>query len=157
VAIFPAMKKSLIAASIKNKGFSLIEIIVLVSLVGILYSLIFPSFNSINFSFQLLSLTKQIAADLKFTQQGAISSDFPYIITFKENSYNILSTQNGEEKILKSSIFPVGFSIKTNFENNKLNFSIDGNPNRAGSIELSNSKGKTRKIYVSNIGRIRFE
>ena len=140
-----------------RKGFSIIEIIIVTAILGIIFVFFLPSFNSFNSSFQLLSFTKQTAADLKFTQQGAISSDFPYSISFGTSSYTISTVQGGEEKIIKNLILPSAFTIKTNYENNKINFGIDGNPSHAGSIELTNSKGKIRKIYVSNIGRIRFE
>jgi prepilin-type N-terminal cleavage/methylation domain-containing protein len=121
-----------------RKAFTLIEILITISVLALLLSISFPAFTSFSTQLSLNSSAKALASELRAVQSQAVLE------------HKTLSLSLGDLKL------PPGISpIKTS----KISFSSSGcpPPGGSGTLILQNMLGKTRKIIVSSAGRVRIE
>ncbi|MDI6731374.1 MAG: prepilin-type N-terminal cleavage/methylation domain-containing protein [Candidatus Margulisbacteria bacterium] len=120
------------------KGFSLIESLIVIGILAILFCIGLPSLSRFQGSVLLESSAKSIASELQFSQSQA---QLQHI-----------------SRTFSSANFPLPKSIGYQSPAS-LTFSPSGNPQvgGSGSVTLVNAQGKTKKIIVSSLGRIRIE
>ena len=120
------------------KGFSLIESLIVMGILGILFCIGLPALSSFQGSILLDSTAKAIASELQHLQSQA----------------QLQHTNH----IFSSADFPLPKFIKYQ-STASIVFSSSGNPSvgGSGSIVLVNAQGKTKQIIVSSLGRIRIE
>ena len=129
-----------------KKGFSLIEIIVVISIISIIFVFANLNFGSFGERASFSASLKSIVSNLRMCQQNAISKKETVEIVFKKTRY----TFDSKSKELPKSIY-----IETP---KMIRFSSSGNtpPGGSGTIILK-SKNQSAKIIVSTIGRVRIE
>jgi type II secretion system protein H len=148
-----------------DRGFTLIEIVVVVALVGILSSIVLPDFKKTVDHYKLNVAAQQLSHNIRMVQQKAISEGVPYKILFdmnKRDYYIIKSALNGfQGKVVK---LPEGVnfewtSFTTNFNNSKnentLIFSVSGAPIQAGTVALKNKNERLYVMVTVATGRVR--
>lgn len=140
--------------NISYYGFTTIEIITVVTILGIMTTMVFPNFKLTLDMYKLDIAAKKLAKDIMFIQEKSIYDKFIYEISFDltyQDNYKILKGYKSKEIKL-----PPGVCIDwVNFNRNKLSFSPTGAPRQGGTIALK-SKNKTIYIIVSvTTGRVR--
>lgn len=128
------------------KGYSLIEIVLVICVIGIIAGFVSFQFSGITDQIKLQSSVRQIAADLRSAQMRAISEHNDQEIDFSGSRY----IANGKERTLPSSVSVIPpINIR---------FSPSGMPQPGyfGTIRLV-CHGKASSIIISNVGRVRIE
>lgn len=143
----------------KRKGFSLIEIVVVLVIIGILTGIAIPVYLNMKPSINLSGATRQVMGDLMWARMQAISQNNEFKIFFLDNHrYQILddddndgNIDNGETTITKD--------IQEKYED--VTFSSTASPifqprgNASGAtITLTNASG-TKVITVALTGRVK--
>jgi len=121
-----------------HKGFTTIELLVIVAISGLLFAISFPAFRNFSSQLYLGAAAKNLAASLRAAQIQAISQH--KTLTFTP----------------AKSMLPSGIKLK---KNKAIVFSSSGTtpPGGSGTIILSNISGRYKKIIISTSGRVRIE
>jgi prepilin-type N-terminal cleavage/methylation domain-containing protein len=145
------LKKNIFFSS---RGFTLIEIIVVVALIAILSTIILPDFKGSLRDYKLNFAARQMAQNIKLVQQKAMSEGIPWRVVF-ESSRNCYRINQGF-KSWKQINLPdgvefayIGFSEKT------LTFYPSGAAVPAGSIKITNRDKSLYVIVSVATGRVR--
>ncbi|NTW06903.1 MAG: prepilin-type N-terminal cleavage/methylation domain-containing protein [Syntrophaceae bacterium] len=74
-----------------NKGFSLVELIIVIAIIGIVLAIASPSFYKYRQNTNLKEATRELAGDITLYRQTAIAQNVRYRIVFNQltNSYTI--------------------------------------------------------------------
>jgi prepilin-type N-terminal cleavage/methylation domain-containing protein len=74
-----------------KKGFSLVEMMIVIAIIGIVLAIASPSFYKYRQNTNLKEATRDLAADISFWRQTAVSENVRYRIVFNQgaNSYTI--------------------------------------------------------------------
>jgi type II secretion system protein H len=140
-----------------QKGFSLVELIVVIALISIVTAISIPSFQSYTAKANLKTAAREIMADISDTKQRAITENLDvYRLTFSaaNNSYVLTRTDTGETLWTKSlASFGSGILIESvTFGSSMVNFQNRGTCSN-GRVTLRNAKGSKAKITVNITGR----
>ena len=149
----------------KTSGFTLIEILVVLSIVGILIAASVPMLMNVINSSRIKNEAQKIVSDLRVSQELATTKKATCVVTFKGRSlfyktakytvdlYDYFKGKYVTEKIIE---LPKGFDFA---EDKVIKFSHTGSPivGFSGTIILRDQSLRERKIIISPIGRIRSE
>jgi prepilin-type N-terminal cleavage/methylation domain-containing protein len=121
-----------------KKGFSLIEIIVVLGMLGVLFALSLPISSRFSSVLYLNASAKALASELRNVQNQSI-------LQHKTLSLDLANLN-----------LPPGIHLANNRD---ITFSPSGfpPPGKSGTLVLQNSLGRTKKVIVSSVGRVRIE
>ncbi len=131
---------------IKKSGYTLIELIIVMALIGLILSVSIPSISLIFNNKEKLELMEFIK-DINYARSKAVMENDLYtlILYTEENKYIIFN----KKMIVKEKFFTQGISIKSENLNSSITFYPTGTPNKAGKINLTNKKDKTITITIT--------
>lgn len=149
-------------ASTCNKGFTLIEILVVISIIFILGGIFYGGLKFLQPSMRLNSVVRDLVADLYYVQQRAVSEQINYGISFSlaNNEYQVIKyiTSTTTEEISKKSLAQgISFYNVADFTDDDVIFNPYGAVKEAGSVSLINNKGDIKIIRVRPSGFIKVE
>jgi prepilin-type N-terminal cleavage/methylation domain-containing protein len=144
----------------REQGFTVIEVVLVVTIISLLTSLVTPALNRTVARFELATSARELGGYIRYVQQRAINGE-------STNVYLIFNPVNGSytlRKLMtieKMVFLPRGISLGLPRENYSVSFAIDGGPsNCAGTITMQNSYGDkyfikvlvaTGKVVISTI------
>ena len=145
-----------------NNGFTLIEILVVISIISIITGVFFGGLKTLQPAMRLDGVARDLATDLHYIQQQAVSEQFNYGISFliDTDEYQILKyiTSTTTQEISKKSLAQgISFYEIKDFTDNNVIFNPYGSVTEAGSISLVNNKQKIKIINVRPSGFIKIE
>ena len=134
----------------KKEGFSLVEVILTLLVLGVLSAVIIPRFGGKDFlsEFGLKGVSAQITSDIRLTRQLAITKTSHYLIKFDcaQKEYNIYKGSfSPENAIQETKKIPVNISCSGT---NQFDFYPIGNCIFSGSGLTLSSGAKQRRIIV---------
>ena len=156
----------------QNSGFTLIEVIVVVALIGIISAIAIPGFLGWREGTRIRSATNDIYSNLQRAKSIAIRENTWVLLEFAENTYKIcLDGDNdtppnevcdNDEKVISNARMVSGVQIdtaNTDFNNNdSIRFDRRGLPVLGafanGTIELTDEKFQKARITVNRMGFI---
>ena len=96
--------------SSRCSGFTLVEMLIVVTIVGILASVVIPTLNSTSGAVSLEALARALAADIRLARQSAVqyNSDFVLTLNLANNSYSVAKASGGAVPGLASVLAPSG-------------------------------------------------
>lgn len=138
----------------KNNGFTLLELMIVMALIGIIILVGFPNFQSLRHDQTLYSEATKIKSDLRYMQQIAFDTQNTYKMTYETDSYTLelnsspytlLKSENleGNVKFQDSGIIriggdgiPIGDSFPVTITLFKNNLTVNINILSGGKIEI---------------------
>ena len=156
----------------KQAGFTIIEMMVIIAILGILSAIAIPGFSEFGGRMSLKGATRKIVSDMQYAKARALKDRVTWTMQFYPGSmqYTLLSgttpfkTVNLSEynKVLMGSAHgdrpdepDPGCGDGVSFEDDKIIFNSDGT-SASGSIYIKNNKGDTYAVgCTSAAGRIK--
>lgn len=140
-----------------SKGFTFIELLIAISVIGILTLISVPTFRTIQPTLQLSGVSRELISDLRYAQQITVTEQVEYCVLFfpTDKKYQIIrcgGTQPIKEKIFPDEIQTVTVS---GFTNNEVRYNPYGAVKEAGTIILENTKNITKTILVRPSGFVK--
>jgi type IV fimbrial biogenesis protein FimT len=171
---FSSLRRCLKFSNLLNqKGFSFIEVVMVMVIIGIVCTMAAPSMTGMMKSYRLKSAANDLAATLQLARMTAISQNANSVVTFNTGNQSYLAfsdngdgggtakdgVQSGTEPTIKTINIRTEYSNEvtmgtpsfglTNF------FNAQGSCNAAGSITLQNSSGESRQIVIAQGGSVK--
>lgn len=152
----------------RNKGFSLVELMIVIAIVGILAAVMTPSFLSWRDRSKVRGDATELRAVFESAKLRAIKHNCNAVVAFPDTtSYQaFVDTNNsgvrdaGEDMITTRTLAP-GVTITTNtFVGNDMAFNPRGmanGPNSTGRVIMTSPGGENYEVVVSSFGRVRIE
>lgn len=102
----------------QRRGFTLVELLIVVTVLGLMASVLVPSMNSTSGHISLEAMARTLAADLRTARQMAVNYNTSYVVTFdmSANSYQLAHTGTGSAPAIVNSLGSSGSSNKMDFD-----------------------------------------
>ena len=95
------------------RGFTLVEILVTVALIGIISAIAIPDWGSVLLTFRLKGGARQVQADLDWAKWRAIHENENYVLTFSSTNDNYTIARKDGSGDTKTKELPVGITVQT--------------------------------------------
>jgi prepilin-type N-terminal cleavage/methylation domain-containing protein len=145
---------------IKERGFTLVELVCVVALLGLIAMIAVPAVASVGSSRTLEIAARSLAMELRRAQQKAITTGSTQAIDLRiySNDYRVRDLASGEAytvKLAEGVTFrSVNFPVESGFP--RVSFYRSGAPSRGGTIALNGPGGRVSYIIVTPAtGRVR--
>jgi prepilin-type N-terminal cleavage/methylation domain-containing protein len=143
-----------IIKNIFKRGFSLIEILIAISVIIIVFLISIIALKSFQPVLQLSGATRNLINDIRYAQQITITEQIKYCVKLfsTEKKYQVIKCESEEivfEKTLPSEI--ANFT-NSGFADNKIEYNPYGAVKESGTITLENNQGKTKIIEIKPSG-----
>lgn len=144
----------------KNKGFSLMELILVVAILGIVATIAVPRFTNANVQRDLDNAARQLVVDLRWTSQMAANSvDTVKVVFVNTSPYGYRVVQGAAETIIKPTFsFPITVLFPSAVS--AITYDVFGKPTGGAdvSITLQNTAGQSRTVNIDYLtGRVRMQ
>lgn len=141
-----------------NKGFTIIEFLVVMSIFSVLISFSIFGFGSLEKGAKLRGATDQVSAKLNMVKQKAVSSSTAVELFCDSNSCKTRKLNIASNNFEETDVDPLPNGV--HFDNTiSFRFSSSGfpQPGYFGTATIKDGFGKAKKVVVSSVGRIRTE
>ncbi len=146
--------------SIKDQGFTLVELVCVVALLGLIALIAVPAVASVGSSRTLEIAARGLAMELRRAQQKAITTGSTQAIDLRifSNDYRVRDLVSGEAYTVKLAegvtYCSTNFPVESGFP--RISFYRSGAPSRGGTITLNGPRGKVSYIIITPAtGRVR--
>lgn len=141
-----------------NKGFTLIELMATIFVMGVLLLVAVPNISTVNQRWILEATAREIVEDIRWTQHLAIveGESYNFEIHLTEKYYLIRPVSNKEGPLKKVKLDPNIVRVSSNlanigqsFDHKALTYSATGNPGQTGRIVLETENGESVTITIA--------
>lgn len=148
--------------TIGKNSFSLIEVIVVLSIILIISIITIPAWRQISGNLELNSEARAIASSLRKAQQFSVTEQINYLVFFDiaQNKYQLKKILNLDQPDVETLVetnnleSPVQFQQVTGLTNNKVRFNSVGAASDTGEVIIVDSRSKTKTIKIKPSGYI---
>lgn len=139
----------------QNKGFSLIELIIVIAIIGIMAAIAAPNFTRYRDNANLREAARDLSSDIQLYKQRAIAENTNYEITFGGNNYTITK---GATTVANKTVGANNASIviSSPYPGGKIELETRGTLKPSGTMKLKhNTRNSEATITTSLTGRVR--
>ena len=153
-----------------NRGFSLVELLTIVAIIGITSAFVIPNAISWRAGHKLRGVVNNCMSNLQMARLQAIRESATVAVIITANGYSIFIDDGGGgggannynldpgELQLRNITLPAGITISANtFNNSRTAFNPRGMPTNIGTLEFQNIAGDKRAAVINRVGRIRVQ
>jgi len=141
-----------------NAAFTSTELLIFISLVGILVLIGIPAFRTYRPSLELSGTVRELVSDLRYAEQLAVTEQVNYGVRFSSSTdkYQIIKF-GATEEIIEEKTFPstVSFDKITGLTGDEAIFNPYGAVQESGIIILINTKNSTTSIDIRPSGFVK--
>lgn len=137
-----------------ERGFSLIELAIVLVVMGILVGFSVPSFQRISSTYQLQASAENVAGQLRLARQKAIATGVEQPMHIPLNSTNTYHIHYTSGIISTSWTLPRGITFTNSTLNSWYHMEPDGRCTDAGLIILQNTRGIRDTVSVQLSGLV---
>ncbi len=141
-----------------RKSFTLIEILIVISIIGIMVGVSWSALKFLQPSWQLNSAVRELVGDFRFAQQMAVTEQIDYGVSFSTTTREYQITKYGTTtQVILSKSLPTDIEFKeiTGFTNNEVLFNPYGAVKEGGNVSLINKVGKTKTVEIRPSGFVK--
>lgn len=145
-----------------NKGFSLIEFLIITVILIILISVSFVIFKQLEPKIQLNGTTRELITDLRYAQQLTVSEQVRHGIRFSATAPEMLDEyrlirygEETQEIFIKKLPEGIKFQAITGFTNQEVLFNPYGAVQETGEIVLVNTQNNVATINIRPSGFVK--
>jgi type IV fimbrial biogenesis protein FimT len=141
---------------VREGGFSLIELMVVIGIMGIILAIALPVYNRWRQSTALQSASQTLMAHIKQARVMAVSDNRQVSVTFTASGYTVDSAGSNPQQYLLSA-YANGLTLTPTFNGNTLTFSSNGESSISSgkdSVTITNSNGASKTITVNIVGQV---
>ena len=148
------------AVSHRPKGFSLIELVFVIVIIGVVSAIALPHWSSVSKTYQLDLAARRLASDLMFAESRANYTSTSVTVSFKSDSgiYQIQGVPDperpGQTYTVNLAADPYGVIFQSPSFGSQLTFDGYGNPAAGGSIVLAIGTRQKTVGVDANSGRV---
>jgi prepilin-type N-terminal cleavage/methylation domain-containing protein len=137
---------------LSSRGFSLVELAIVVLVMGMLLTFMIPGFRSLSESYQLRGSADNIAAQFRLAREKAIGTGTSQTLQFR--SPKIYRAVQGVTTVANWSL-PLGISYSWDAgTDSNYTVSRDGRMDRSGTVILSDRRGHRDTVSVQLSGLV---
>jgi prepilin-type N-terminal cleavage/methylation domain-containing protein len=145
----------------QTSGFSLLELIITLSLASVLAGISVLSHSALRPSLDLSLATRQVAMDLKVARMRAVATNVNHRIVLKAGSASYQPQYKNGSSYLNDGAavaLPRGIVIaECTASDSAIGFRPRGNAATFGTVTIRNAKGDVRRVVVDIAGQVRME
>lgn len=143
-----------------SKAFTLIELLVVMAIISVMVGASFVALKLMSPSMKLLSTAQDVASDLRYAQQLAVTEQIKYGILFSTStqSYQLLKHSTTTAQVFNKSL-PGGITLSSvgGLTGSEALFNAYGAAQDDGSIVLRNDKGEEKTVEVRPSGFVKMQ
>ncbi|MBI5966429.1 MAG: GspH/FimT family pseudopilin [Deltaproteobacteria bacterium] len=133
-------------------GFTLIDLILFLTVVGLSLAMASPHFVLFSSSYKLRGAAREVATDLQYTRLLAVKENRDFQVVFNSQSYQVVRASDGY--VAKSRNFSSDYPEVT-LSGLSVPFNSRGNSS-SRTIAVSNARG-TKNVSINSTGRVKIE
>ncbi|HNW09391.1 MAG TPA: prepilin-type N-terminal cleavage/methylation domain-containing protein [bacterium] len=143
----------------RQTGFTLIEVAIILSVIGIITLVSLPVYQQIQPNISLNSETREIVSNLRYAQQLSVTEQKKYGIVFNQgpNNYALKNTETGS--IIKNFEIQSQITIAdiSGFTDNTVIFNVAGAVLESGTITITNLQNEQNIIEIKPSGYVKIK
>ncbi|MFH1173432.1 MAG: prepilin-type N-terminal cleavage/methylation domain-containing protein [bacterium] len=137
-------KKNKIKIISSSQGYSLIEMLVVLSVIIILIMINLPLLQQYQPTMKLKGESRELATELRYAQQLTLTEQVVHLVRFfpSEKKYRVIRAEEGEDEEIIKEIYlnsPIIFQEIT-FTDNQVSFNTAGGSSEDGQVILTNNE-----------------
>jgi type IV fimbrial biogenesis protein FimT len=136
-------------------AFTMGEILAVLAVMAVIVTIAAPSFSGLQARYVLGGAAKDLAGDLRYTQQRSVTEQQPYELRIDTVARNYSVVRLGSpETTVKSTTFDAAVTVDspTGLNANRVSFNSSGAPSNSGDVVLIHSGGTIATVSVRPSG-----
>jgi prepilin-type N-terminal cleavage/methylation domain-containing protein len=143
----------------KKQGFTLAELLVVIAVIAITATIAAPLYRSISINLNLNAAARDLATDLHYAQQLAVTTQVSYQVIFHValSDYDIKNSESGEIIRTKTIKEPITILSVISLLDDTVSFNATGAANASGTVTLIAPDNRQTSVEIKPSGYVKLQ